>query len=122
MLKKADRNTLRLQRHLRIRRRIAGNPDRPRLSVFRSLKHIYAQIIDDARGVTLVEASTLDPELRGDVKGKKRAEAGDLVGQLLARRALEKGVKKVVLDRGGYLYHGRMKALAEAARKAGLQF
>jgi len=122
MLKRADRNVLRLQRHTRLRKAMAGTPERPRLSVFRSLKHMYAQIVDDSRGVTLAAASTQDPELRPHVKGKKKAEAGDLVGQLIARRALEKGIKKVVFDRGGYKYHGRVKALADAARKAGLEF
>ena len=122
MLKRPDRNVLRLQRHARLRKMMAGTPERPRLSVFRSLKHMYAQIVDDSRGVTLAAASTLDPELRPQVKGKKKGEAGDLVGQLIARRALEKGIKKVVFDRGGYKYHGRIKALADAARKAGLEF
>lgn len=122
MLKKADRNLLRQRRHLRIRRGMGGQPERPRLSVFRSLKHIYAQIVDDAKGVTLAAASTLDPEIRGAMKDKKKAEAGVLVGELIAKRAQAKGVKQVVFDRGGYLYHGRIKALADAARKAGLQF
>ena len=101
---------------------MAGTPDRPRLSVFRSLRHIYAQIVDDTKGATLAAASTQDAELRTQVKGKKKTEAGDLVGQLIARRALEKGIKKVVFDRGGYKYHGRIKAVADAARKAGLEF
>lgn len=122
MLKKADRNVLRQQRHVRIRREMGGLPERPRLSVFRSLKHIYAQIVDDSKGVTLAAASTLDPEIRGAMKDKKKAEAGMLVGELIAKRAQAKGVKQVVFDRGGYLYHGRIKTLAEAARKAGLQF
>ncbi len=122
MLKKADRNVLRQRRHLRMRRGIGGQPERPRLSVFRSLKHIYAQIVDDTKGVTLAAASTLDPEIRGAMKDKKKAEAGVLVGELIAKRAQAKGVKQVVFDRGGYLYHGRVKALADAARKAGLQF
>lgn len=122
MLKKADRNTVRQRRHLRIRRQTVGRSARPRLSVFRSVKHTYAQIVDDAKGMTLVAASTLDPELRGALKGKKRTEAGNLVGDLIAKRALAKGITQVVFDRGGYLYHGRVKALADAARKAGLQF
>lgn len=122
MLKKMDRNVLRQQRHLRIRREMGGLPERPRLSVFRSLKHIYAQIVDDSKGVTLAAASTLDPEIRGAMKDKKKAEAGMLVGELIAKRAQAKGVKQVVFDRGGYLYHGRIKVLADAARKAGLQF
>lgn len=122
MLKRFDRNVLRLQRHARLRKAMAGTPARPRLSVFRSLKHIYAQIVDDSKGATLAAASTRDPELRDQVKGKKKADAGVLVGQLIARRALEKGIKQVVFDRGGYKYHGRVKALADAARKAGLEF
>lgn len=122
MLKRSDRNVLRLQRHARLRKTMAGTSARPRLSVFRSLSHIYAQIVDDTKGATLAAASTRDPELRDQVKGKKKADAGGLVGQLIARRALEKGIKQVVFDRGGYKYHGRVKALADAARKAGLQF
>lgn len=122
MLKKADRNAVRQQRHLRIRRQTVGRSARPRLSVFRSVKHTYAQIVDDAKGMTLVAASTLDPELRDALKGKKRTETGNLVGDLIAKRALAKGITQVVFDRGGYLYHGRVKALADAARKAGLQF
>lgn len=122
MLKRADRNALRLQRHARIRRSMVGDGARPRLSVFRSLNHMYAQVIDDAHAVTLVTASTLDPEIRETAKSKKKAEAGVLVGELIAQRALAKGIKQVVFDRGGYKYHGRVKALADAARKAGLQF
>lgn len=122
MLKKVDRNALRQQRHLRIRQQTVGIADRPRLSVFRSLKQTYAQIVDDSRGIALAAASTVDPEIRDVVKGKKKTDAGSLVGHLIATRALEKGIKKVVFDRGGYLYHGRVKALADAARKAGLQF
>lgn len=122
MAKKVNRNENRRLRHLRIRRRMVASADRPRLSVFRSLKHIYAQIIDDTRDVTLAAASTLDPEVRAALKSKKKAEAGQLVGQLIAKRALEKGVTKVLFDRAGYKYHGRIKALADAAREAGLQF
>lgn len=122
MAKKVDRNEHRRLRHLRIRRRMVASADRPRLSVFRSLQHIYAQIIDDTRGLTLAAASTLDPEVRAVLKSKKKAEAGQLVGQLIAKRALEKGVTKVLFDRAGYKYHGRIKALADAARQAGLQF
>jgi large subunit ribosomal protein L18 len=122
MLKKAARNVLRLQRHARIRKAMTGTPARPRLSVFRSLRHIYAQVVDDTKGTTLAAASTLDPELRPQVKSQKKTAAGVLVGQLIARRALDKGITAVVFDRGGYKYHGRIKALADAARKAGLQF
>jgi len=122
MRKPVDSNALRQRRHRRIRRQVIGRPERPRLSVFRSLKHMHAQIVDDTRGVTLVAASTLDPEIRDAAKGKKKTEAGALVGETLARRALQRGIRLVVFDRGGYLYHGRVKALAEGARKAGLQF
>ncbi len=122
MRKKTDRNAQRQQRHLRIRRRMVGVAERPRLSVFRSLNHTYAQIVDDKRGVTLAAASTLDPAIRPGLDKMKKTEAGKLVGQLLAKRALERGIKQVVFDRGGYLYHGRVKAVADAARGAGLEF
>lgn len=122
MLKKADRSETRQRRHARIRRVIRGQPDRPRLSVFRSLNHIYAQIVDDAHGVTLVAASSRDPDLRPAAAGKKKAEVSALVGEAVARRARDKGITQVVFDRGGYLYHGRVKALADGARKAGLEF
>lgn len=122
MIKKPSRNELRKKRHLRIRKKVFGTAERPRLNVFRSLKHIYAQIIDDERGVTLVSASTLSPELRGELKTGGNVEAAAAVGRLVAQKALERGIKKVVFDRGGYLYHGRVKALAEAAREAGLEF
>ena len=122
MYKRPDRNALRLRRHLRSRRRLAGRASRPRLSVFRSLRQIYAQLIDDETGRTLVSASTVDPEIRPRVAGKKKSEASAVVGEVLAARALAKGITAVVFDRGGYLYHGRVRALAEAARVAGLQF
>lgn len=112
----------RRRRHRRVRRRIHGTSQRPRLNVFRSLKHIYAQIINDARGHTLVAASTLDPALRNRLNGRNKTEQAKLVGQLVAQRALERGIKHIVFDRGGYLYHGRVKALAEAAREEGLEF
>jgi len=117
-----DRNIIRHQRHARARRRLAGAPARPRLSVFRSLKQIYAQVIDDTTGKTLVAASTLDAEVKTQVTGKKKGEAAATVGAVLAQRAKAKGITAVVFDRGGYLYHGRVRALAESARKAGLQF
>jgi len=122
LIKKPDRKLLRAKRHLRVRKKISGTAERPRLNVFRSLKHIYAQIIDDDRGVTLVSASTLSPELRGQLKSGSNKEAAAAVGRLVAQKALERGIKKVVFDRGGYIYHGRVKALAEAAREAGLEF
>ncbi len=112
----------RLRRHLRVRTRVTGTPERPRLCVFRSLNHIYAQVIDDRKGNTLVASSTLDSEIKKELAGKNKSAKSRLVGVLVARRALEKGVKKVVFDRGGRQYHGRVKALAEAAREAGLIF
>ncbi|SFU68995.1 50S ribosomal protein L18 [Alicyclobacillus macrosporangiidus] len=122
MINKEDRNLARKRRHLRVRKRIEGTPARPRLNVYRSNKHIYAQVIDDEHGHTLVSASTLDKELRGEVENGATVEAARKVGELVAKRALEKGVKTVVFDRGGYLYHGRVRALADAAREAGLEF
>ncbi len=112
----------RLKRHRRIRKRLAGTAERPRLAVFRSHKHIYTQIIDDVRGVTLVGASTQSPELRDQLKGKSKTDASREVGKLIAARASEKNIKLVAFDRGGYHFHGRIKALAEGARKAGLEF
>ncbi|HDN79353.1 MAG: 50S ribosomal protein L18 [Chloroflexi bacterium] len=117
-----DRAEARKRRHKRVRKKVFGTPERPRLNVFRSLKHIYAQIIDDTVGHTLVAASTLDPELRGKLDGMTKTEQARQVGLLLARRALAKGIKKVVFDRGGYKYHGRVKALAEGSRQGGLEF
>ncbi len=110
------------RRHRRVREKVSGTTERPRLCVFRSLNHIYAQVIDDARGHTLVTASTLDTEIAGDSKGKKKTGKAEMVGTLLAKRAIEKGVQQVAFDRGGSRYHGRVKALAEAARKGGLKF
>lgn len=122
MITKVDRNKARKKRHARVRRKVSGTPERPRLSVFRSSKHIYAQLIDDLAGRTLVSASTVDKELRDKIQNGGNIEAAKQVGALIAKRALEKGYTKVVFDRGGYLYHGRVKALAEAAREGGLQF
>lgn len=122
MITRQDRNRKRQVRHLRVRMKVAGTPSRPRLAVYRSLNHIYAQVINDQTGTTLVSASTLDPELRASgVKGGN-VEGAKLVGELVAKRAREKGIAQVVFDRGGYLYHGRIAALAEAAREAGLEF
>jgi large subunit ribosomal protein L18 len=122
MEKTAQREIARKRRHRRVRKRVVGISQRPRFNVFRSLKHIYAQVIDDTRGHTLAAASTLDPELRDKVKGLTKTEQAKLVGGLLAKRALERGVKEVAFDRGGYKYHGRVKSLAEAAREEGLEF
>ena len=109
-------------RHARVRAKVEGTTSRPRLCVFRSLNHIYAQVIDDSRGHTLTSASTLDPEIKGEADGKVKAGKAELVGLLVAKRALTKGINQVVFDRGGYRYHGRIKALAEAARQGGLKF
>ncbi len=112
----------RLRRHRRVRRKVFGTAERPRLNVFRSLNHIYAQVINDEEGRTLVAASSIDRELRGQLDGLNKTERARKVGELVAKRALAIGVTKVVFDRGGYRYHGRVKALAEAAREAGLVF
>jgi len=122
VIKKEDRNLKRIKRHLRIRKKVKGTPEKPRLAVFRSEKHIYAQIIDDTKGHTLVSASTLDKELRQRLSKTYNTEAAREVGKLIAQRALSLGIKTVVFDRGGFKYHGRIKALADAAREAGLQF
>jgi len=114
-----SKNEIRLRIHKRIRRRVAGTPERPRLAIFRSLNHIYAQVIDDQKGHTLVAAASTEKDLRG--KGGN-VEGAKLIGKAVAERAKEKGITKVVFDRGGYLYHGRVKALADAARQAGLEF
>ena len=121
MLKKADKNANRLQRHKRVRRKITGTTQRPRLCVFRSSNNIYAQIIDDANRVTLTAASSLDAEVKGAVNHGGNKEAAKMVGEMIAKRAIEKGITEVVFDRGGYLYHGRVQVLAEAAREAGLK-
>jgi large subunit ribosomal protein L18 len=112
----------RIRRHRRVRRKVVGTPQRPRLCVFRSLNHIYAQVIDDQGGHTLVAASDLEPDIRQQVNGKRKTEVASLVGQRLAERALEKGIGTAVFDRGGYRFHGRVKALADAARQGGLVF
>ncbi len=113
----------RLKRKKRIRGRIEGTPDRPRLTVYRSAKHIYAQVIDDTAGVTLAAASTLSPEFKNlDEEPKGKIGAAEKVGQLVAKKALEKGIRRVVFDRNGFIYHGRVRALADGARAAGLEF
>lgn len=122
MLTRVDRKRTRAARHLRVRKRVRGTAERPRLAVFRSLHHIHAQIIDDDAGRTLVSASTVDPELRGRVASGGNSEAAKAVGALIAARAKAAGVTTVVFDRGGNIYHGRIKALAEAAREGGLEF
>ncbi len=116
------RETARLKRKMRIRKKLAGTDERPRLSVFRSDKHIYAQVIDDVRGATLVAASTLSPEINKDEQTQGKVGSAKLVGKLIAQRARDKGISKVVFDRNGFIYHGRVQALADAAREAGLEF
>lgn len=117
-----SRNSARARRHLRVRKQIFGTAQRPRLNVFRSLSEIYAQVIDDVAGNTLASASSVDKELREKMKGLKKADQAKLIGQTVAERAKGKGVKTVVFDRGGFRYVGRVKALADGAREAGLQF
>ena len=120
MITKLDKNVARKKRHMRVRKDLFGTEERPRLNVFRSNKHIYAQLIDDINGITLASASTVDKEFDADATGN--SDAAKKVGELIAKRALDKGHKNVVFDRGGYLYHGRVKTLADAAREAGLEF
>lgn len=122
MIKKQSKSKIRKRNHARVRKTLSGTPERPRLSVFRSLNHMYAQVVDDSKGITLAAASTLDPEVKGEVKFGGNIEAAKAVGKLVAERAKEKGVEAVVFDRSGYIYHGRVKALADAAREAGLAF
>ncbi len=122
MINKENRNAIRLRKHVRVRKKVVGTQERPRLNVFRSLKNIYVQIIDDSTGNTLVSASTLDAALKGKVANGGNKEAAKEVGKLIATKAIEKGIKQVVFDRGGYIYHGRVKELADAAREAGLDF
>jgi len=116
------REVARQKRKARVRTRIFGTEQRPRLSVFRSAKHTYAQIVVDSTGSTILAASTLSPEIRGEIEGLKKSEAAKKVGELLGRKAAEKNIRRVVFDRNGFLYHGRIKALAEGARKSGLEF
>lgn len=121
MITKEDRNQSRQARHIRVRKRVVGTPERPRLNVFRSNKHIYAQVIDDETGTTLVAASTLDSEVKERVAQGKGREAAKVVGELVAARAKGKGISRLVFDRGGYLYHGRVAALADGARAGGIE-
>ncbi len=119
---KKSREQMRARRHMRVRKQIAGTAARPRLNVFRSLVGIYAQIVDDGAGITLAAASTLDAEIKPRLKGLNKTDQAKLVGELVAQRAKAKGIGQVVFDRGGFRYHGRVRALAEAARQAGLEF
>ncbi|MCR4689011.1 MAG: 50S ribosomal protein L18 [Saccharofermentans sp.] len=122
MIGKIDKNKIRIRKHARVRKKISGTADCPRLCVYRSNSHIYAQVIDDVAGVTIASASSLDKEIKGDLKNGSNIEAASAVGKLVAERAIAKDIKDVVFDRGGYLYHGRVQALADAARQAGLNF
>jgi len=122
MMEKNKPRVARCRRHARARAKVEGTTSRPRLCVFRSLNHIYAQVIDDSRGHTLASASTLAPEIKSEAVGKTKAGKSELVGSLIAKQALSEGINQVVFDRGGYRYHGRVKVLAEAARKGGLKF
>lgn len=120
MFKGKDRKLARQRKHLRVRRHLAGTPERPRLNVYRSLRHIYAQVIDDTKGITLVATSTLSPDLK-DIESTGDVEAAKRLGQSIAKKALAKGINRVVFDRSGYIYHGRIAAVAEGAREAGLE-
>ena len=122
MIKKINKNEDRKMRATRVRNKISGTPERPRLNVFRSLNHIYAQVIDDSKGVTLASASTMDKNIVKSIEGKTKQEAAFIIGQTVAKNAMSKGIKAVVFDRAGYQYTGRVKAVADGARDAGLEF
>lgn len=122
MITKQDKNSLRQRRHARVRKQVSGTAETPRLNVYRSLNHIYVQIIDDVKGVTIASASTMEKSVKEQIAGKTKTEAAKVVGVTAAERAKEKGVEAVVFDRGGYLYTGRVKAVADGAREAGLKF
>ena len=122
MINKIDKNEERLRRHARVRKKVSGTAETPRLSVYRSLNHIYAQIIDDTKGVTICSASTMEKDVKSKVEGLSKTDAAKVVGKAVAEKAKALGVKQVVFDRGGYLYTGRVQALADGAREAGLDF
>lgn len=122
MIKKVNKNVARKTRQFRVRKKVHGTPECPRLNVFRSSKNIYAQIIDDVNGVTLASASSLDKDIKEKVSNTGNKEAAKLVGELVGKRALDKGIETIVFDRAGYVYHGRVKELSEGAREAGLRF
>ena len=122
MVSKESRQKIRAKKHMKIRNRFSGTAERPRLAVFRSNSHVYAQVIDDVAGKTIVSASTLEKDIKAELKNTDDIEAATKVGDVVTKRALEKGIKAVVFDRGGYIYHGKVKALADAAREAGLEF
>ena len=122
MIKKIDKNQERLRRHVRVRKKVSGTAETPRLSVYRSLNHIYAQVIDDVKGVTLCSASTMEKSVKAEIKDMNKTDAAKVVGKTVAQRAIKAGIKEVVFDRGGYLYTGRVQAVADGAREAGLNF
>ncbi|NMA84600.1 MAG: 50S ribosomal protein L18 [Epulopiscium sp.] len=122
MIKKQSRTSVRVKKHQRMRHRITGTAAKPRMCVFKSGKHIYVQVIDDTKGHTLASASTLEADIKSKLKNTSNIEAATLVGEVIAQRAKEKGVNEIVFDRGGFIYHGKIKALADAAREAGLEF
>ena len=122
MIKKESRSAIRIKKHLRVRNRFSGTAERPRLAVFRSNNHMYAQIIDDTVGNTLVSASTLDKELKAELEKTNNVDAASKLGTVIAKKALDKGITTVVFDRGGFIYQGKIQALADAAREAGLEF
>ncbi len=122
ILTEINKRLARIKRHKRVRKNIFGNSEKPRLCIFRSLKHLYAQVIDDEKGITLVSLSTLDPEIKGKGKYLGNVKAAEMLGNLLAKKLKEKSIEKVVFDRGGYLYHGRVKAVAENTRKGNIVF
>ena len=122
MVSKESRQLVRAKKHMKIRNRFSGTAERPRLAVFRSNNHMYAQIIDDTVGNTLVSASTLEKEIKAELEKTNNVDAAAYLGTVIAKRAIEKGIKEVVFDRGGFIYHGKVKALADAAREAGLEF
>ena len=122
MFKAINKNANRKARHARVRKKISGTSERPRLTIFKSNANIYAQIIDDAVGVTLVSASTLDKEIKGNLEGASNKDAAKKVGEVIGKRAVDKGITEVVFDRSGYQYHGKVKELADACREAGLKF
>ena len=122
MISKKSRSEVRLNKHRKLRNRYSGTTERPRLAVFRSNNHIYAQIIDDSVGTTIVSASTVEKEVKADMEKTNNVDAAAYVGERIAKKAMDKGIKSVVFDRGGFIYHGKIKAVAEAAREAGLEF
>ena len=122
MVSKESRQKIRVKKHMKIRNRFSGTAERPRLAVFRSNNHVYAQVIDDVAGKTLVSASTLEKDIKAELKNTDDTDAATKVGEVVAKRALEKGIEEVVFDRAGYIYHGKVKALADSAREAGLKF